>query len=211
MSDNQHYVTRAYLEKFIRPDSVQRVLYPYQKSIGATAAKGTKHLASADCFYVQNVSGELSNRLDEARKFLETKLFASGRRTSGALANCIYDDKFYPSIEQVLELATVAAFLHCGAPMTIHNTAMMGVFCNQAHALNTLKTKAAKEEYERSYGAAAEAKIAEDRQQILNGELIIDVGEENWKQQGFFSFKMAEVWMQHLTQMGLTICSAHRD
>lgn len=65
--DNQHYISKAHLDKFIHPSSPQKVLYPYTKGRGPQPAKGTKRLASADHFYRQIDAGQPTNKLDEAR------------------------------------------------------------------------------------------------------------------------------------------------
>lgn len=51
--------------------------------------------------------------------------------------------------------------------------------------------------------------IEEDRKKIWEGEIIADVGEENWKQLGFESFRHEKTYLDQLTKMGLTICRSH--
>jgi hypothetical protein len=82
MNDNQHFVSKAHLDKFVHPTSPQNVVYPYAKGTGAQRPRGTKHLASADHFYIQQEDGEPTNKLDENRKKSESLFFASGKNTS---------------------------------------------------------------------------------------------------------------------------------
>src|SRR6266849_7691399 len=131
MRDNQHYISKAYLDKFVHPASQQNVLYPYTKGNGAQRPTGTKNLASADHFYLQQVAGELTNRLDEARKKSETLFFASGKRTAGTLTKWVFDDGFVPSASDKIMLAGAAAFLSCCTPVQIHNADTIGLL--EAH------------------------------------------------------------------------------
>ncbi len=208
---NDHYITKAYLDKFVHPGSKDKVLFPYARGdrIPKAAGKGTKKLGSAESFYAQKENGEWHNKLDDARKFVESIVFASGKRTSGPLAKCVYDDDFSPTAEHRPILAGAAAFLHTGSPVQIHNTAMFGLFACQAHALNQLNTVDAKDLYTEAYGDDWEKKIQEDRVALLKGELVVDVGEENWKQLGFEAMQLQEMWINVLSKMGLTICGSH--
>ena len=209
MRDNQHYVSKAHLDKFVYPTSQQKVLYPYAKGKGALCPTGTRQLASADRFYLQQESGDLTNKLDEARKEREALLFASGKRTSGPLAKCIYEDGFTPSASDRTILAEAAAFLRCGSPVQVHNTAMLALMSEQTEVFNRLNTDQAKDEYKRRYGDDADHRLQEDREAFWEGRLFVDVGEENWKQLGFNSFQTEELWLNILSEMGLTICHAH--
>ena len=75
---NQHYITRAYLDKFIHSESGQPVLFPYRKGGGHPCKPtGTRQIGSAINFYRQRVNGSLTDALDEARKASETLLFSS--------------------------------------------------------------------------------------------------------------------------------------
>lgn len=134
-NDNQHYISRAYLDKFVHPSSSQKVLFPYAKGFGPLSPKGTKRLASADHFYRQIDEGKLTNKLDEARKQSETLYFASGKRTSGPLAKCIFEDSYVPAAGDKMMLAGAAAFLRCGSPVQIHNIAMMALQCSKRGCL----------------------------------------------------------------------------
>ena len=129
-----------HLDKFIHPNSEQNVLYPYRKGSGSLRPTGTKHLASADHFYLQQESGQVTNRLDESRKQNEAVFFASGKRTSGPLARCVYEDDFKPTYDEKIMLAGSAAFLRCGSPAQVHNTAMLAVLANQIYAFNLFNT-----------------------------------------------------------------------
>ena len=208
MNDNQHYVSKAHLDKFVHPTSQQNVLYPYAKGKGACAT-GTKQLASADRFYLQQESGQSTNKLDEARKEREVLLFASGKRTSGPLAKCVYDDNFTPSASDRAILAEAAAFLRCGSPVQVHNTAMLALMADQAEVFNSLNSDQVKNKYRNSYGDDADQKLEEDRKAFWEGSLFVDVGEENWKQLGFISTQTEAIWLDTLSAMGLTICNAH--
>ncbi len=207
--DNQHYISKAHLDKFIHPSSEQKVLYPYTKGCGPQPAKGTKCLASADHFYRQIDAGELTNKLDEARKQIETQLFASGKRTSGPLAKCIFDDSYTPIDADKIMLVWAAAFLRCGSPVQIHNCAMSGVMASQMWSFNQLNTDRAKTSYTEKYGDNAEKMIEEDRKKLWEGKIVADVGEENWKQLGFESIGHERTYLDQLMKMGLTICSSH--
>ena len=70
MKDNQHFITKAHLDKFVHPTSKDNVLYPYVKEgVGPRSIEGHEvFLGSADQFYVQDDSGVTTNKLDEARK-----------------------------------------------------------------------------------------------------------------------------------------------
>jgi hypothetical protein len=209
MNDNQHYVSKAHLDKFIHPNSKQNVLYPYRKGSGSLRATGTKHLASADHFYLQQESGQQTNRLDESRKQNEAVFFASGKRTSGPLARCVYEDDFKPTYDEKIMLAGSAAFLRCGSPAQVHNTAMLAVLANQIWAFNSFNTDQLACEYRKRFGEDAGRKLDEDRKAFWEGGLFVDVGEENWKQLGFTSFESEKTWLEALSRMRLTICEAH--
>ena len=209
MKDNQHYVSKAHLDKFVHPNSQQNALYPYAKGRGALRPTGTKQLASADRFYVQQESGQLTNKLDESRKQNEAVFFASGKRTSGPLAKCVYDDDFTPTYDDKVMLAGAAAFLRCGSPVQVHNAAMLAALANQIWAFNSFNTARLACEYRKRYGEDAERKLEEDRKEFWEGRLFVDVGEENWKQLGFSSFESEATWVEALSKMALTICEAH--
>ena len=197
------------MDKFVHPASKQHVLYPYAKGKGAQRPTGTRRLASADHFYLQQESGTLSNKLDEARKKSETLYFSSGKRTSGPLAQSIYDDGFVPSANDVIMLAGAAAFLRCGSPVQVHNTAMMALLMHQQELFNRTNTDEVKEDFKKKYGDDADQKLQEARDALWKGEVFVDVGEENWKQLGFTSFQTEVFWVNALTQMGLTVCTSH--
>jgi hypothetical protein len=209
MSDNQHYVTRAYLDKFIHPATGQNVLFPYARSQGGRRATGTRQLASADNFYARMDGSGTTNELDESRKEDEALYFGSGKRSSGPIAKCIYDDKYLPNADDRVTLASAAALLWWGSPVQIHNTAMMALMANQMYVFNQLNTDYAKQLYAEEYGADAEARLREDREALLEGKLTVDVGEENWKQLGFESCSTKELFVNTLCRMGLTICLSH--
>jgi hypothetical protein len=209
MSDNQHYVTKAHLDKFVHPNTGQNVLFPFERGIGRRKATGTKQLASANHFYAERDGEVLVNRIDVIRKHAEARLFASGRRTAGPIAKCIYEDKYTPNPEERFALVQAAALLRWGSPVEIHNTAMLSLLCQQVFAFNLLNSEQAKEEYQKSYGDQAEERIQLDREALQTGDLVIDVGEENWKQLGFEAYKFEEVFIDAVSRMGLTICTAH--
>lgn len=207
--DNQHYISKAYLDKFIHPASSQKVLYPYAKGSGPQSPRGTKRLASADHFYRQIDAGKLTNKLDEARKESETLFFASGKRTAGPLAKCVFDDSYMPAASDKIMLAGAAAFLRSGAPVQIHNTAMIGLLCTQMELFNKLNTDETKRKYKEKYGDEADEMLYEHREALWKGNVLIDVGRENWKQLGFESFKTEALFLNGLMRMGLTVCASH--
>jgi hypothetical protein len=206
---NQHYITKAHLDKFVHPESTQTVLYPYRKGSAPCKPTGTKRLGSALNFYRQIANGSRTDALDEARKKSETLLFSSGKRTPSAMSKCISNDGFLPTNADALELAAAAAFLFCGSPVQIHNTAMHLQLLHQMDLFNRIGTKQAEEVYREQYGDAASEKLAEDRQQILDGKLFVDVGRENWKQLGFESFRIEGDVIRMLLGMRLTIVACH--
>src|SRR5581483_10224476 len=206
---NQHYITKAYLDRFIHPDSTQAVLYPYRKGGNSCKPRGTKKLGSAINFYRQRENGVLNDNLDEARKFSETLFFASGKRTPSTLAQCVFDDDFVPVEHDRLHLAAAAAFLFCGSPVQIHNTAMHLLLLDQMDAFNRLGSAEAAKRYRELFGEQAEEKLQADRQELLKGELFVDVGRENWKQLGFTSFQMEADVIKLLLGMRLTIVNCH--
>ncbi len=202
---NQHYITKAYLDKFIHPKAGQAVLFPYRKGGRACRPRGTKKLGSAANFYRQRENGRLHDGLDEARKISEILLFSSGKRTPSSLSQCVFEDNFVPSGIDKLHLSSAAAFLFCGSPVQIHNTAMHLLLLHQVDFLNWHSTEQARTSFEEKYGGDWEAKLEESRRECLTGGLIIDVGEENWKQLGFHSFKMEEDLLRLLGGMEMTI------
>jgi len=151
-----------------------------------------EEVRSAINFYRQISNGSLTDSLDEARKKSETLLFSSGKRTPSSIARCIFDDGFRPRKADALELAAAAAFLFCGSPVQIHNKAMHHLMLHQMELFNRMGTKEAEDLYRERHGDKASEKLAEDRQQILDGDLFADVGRENWKQLGFESFRLEE-------------------
>lgn len=207
--DNQHYISKAYLDKFVHPTSGQKVLFPYAKGFGPLSPKGTKRLAAADHFYRQIDEGELTNKLDEARKQSETLFFASGKRTAGPLAKCIFDDSYIPAASDKILLAGAAAFLRCGSPVQIHNTAMWALTAQQMWLFNQLNTDEVKQRYKKEYGDEADKMLHEHREAIWKGKVIADVGKENWRQLGFESFKTEPFYLDVLMQMGLALCTSH--
>ena len=174
----------------MHPESTQTVLYPYRKGSAPCKPTGTKRLGSALNFYRQIANGSRTDALDEARKKSETLLFSSGKRTPSSILKCVSDDGFVPTNGDALHLAAAAAFLFCGSPVQIHNTAMHLLLLHQMDLFNRIGTKEAEEVYREQYGDAASEKLAEDRQRILDGELFADVGPENWRQLGFESFRL---------------------
>lgn len=206
---SQHYITRAYLDKFIHPISTEAVLYPYRKGGNPCKARGTKKLGCYTNFYRQLENGELNDKLDEARKFSETLLFSSGKRTPSALAQCVFDENFVPTQSDRLHLAAAAAFLFCGSPVQIHNTAMHTLLLSQMEAFNSFGSEEVAKVYRERFGDQAEQKLKGDREQFLKGEVFMDVGRKNWKQLGFQSFQMEEGMIRLLLQMNLTIVECH--
>lgn len=208
MSDNQHYVTKAHLDKFVHPTSGQNILYPYERELGGRKPTGTKKLGSAEKFYIQIDNGLPTNKLDESRKADEAILFGSGKRTPSALSKCIYDDKFVPQQSEFNLLARAAAFLWWGSPLTIHNAAMLDLMASQIAALNLLNDEEMKANYTSEYGSEADKKLAKHREALLRGDLYFDVGQENWKQLGFEIARWEGLLIDTLCRMGLTICYA---
>jgi hypothetical protein len=127
---NDHYVMVAHLNKFIHPESKQRVLHPFRKGRNELGPKGPKHLGCAEGFYSQVLEdGTVTNRLDTGLKISENLTFGSGKRDCGVLARCIYDDVFFPTTEaERIEITHCTAFSYCRAPVQIHNVAMMHQF-----------------------------------------------------------------------------------
>jgi hypothetical protein len=206
---NQHYVTRAHLEKFVRPRSSQAILYPYRKGGGPLRPTGTRQLGSATNFYRQIANGVLSDQLDEARKASETLLFSSQKKTPSSVVQCIDDEGFVPRREHALELAAAAAFLYCGSPVQIHNTAMVALLASQMDLLNRMNTKEAHDAYVRDCGDDADRRLAEDRARVLDGDLFADVGKDHWKQLGFESFRNEGNFIRLLLDMNLTVATVH--
>jgi len=207
---NQHYITKAHLDKFVHPESMQPVLYPYRKGGAPCRPTGTKRLGSAINFYRQIANGSLTDALDEARKKSETLLFSSGKRTPSSISKCVFDDGYLPAKEDAAHLAAAAAFLFCGSPVQIHNTAMHLLLLHQIDLFNRIGTKEAEELYREQYGEAASERLAEDRRRILDGKLFADVGRENWKQLGFESFHLEEHLIELLLGMRMTVATCHR-
>jgi len=201
----QHFITKAHLDKFIHPDVGHAVLFPYRKGGDPCKARGTRRLGGAINFYRQRENGAFHDNLDEARKQSETLLFSSGRRTPSSLSQCIYEDAFVPSEQDRLQLAAAAAFLWCGSPVQIHNTAMHALLFFQMDLLNRLNTDEMQKTYRERYGEAAEHRLEEDRDKLLNGELVLDVGKENWRQLGFEAFQIEEVLIRLLLGMQMTV------
>jgi hypothetical protein len=203
---NQHYITKAYLDKFVHPRSPQKVLYPYRKGGKHSKPSGTKRLGSAQNFYRQKENGQPNDNLDNARKVTETLLFAGDR---GSLFKCITDERFMPTDVDKLHLATATSFLWCGSPVQIHNSAMFRLLHHQIDLLNWHNTEEAKQCYRDDHGDAADEKREADRQRVLKGDLFVDVGEENWKQLGFSSFQIQENVIHEMLAMRMTIVDCH--
>ena len=107
-------------------------------------------------------------------------------------------------------MARAAALLKWGSPLQIHNAAMIGLVAAQMELLNRLDTEEAKEVFREDHDEAeVERIIQKTRENILAGELRIDVGQENWKQLGFDSAHLENTIVQTLCQMGLTIYTSH--
>jgi hypothetical protein len=88
---------------------------------------------------------------------------------------------------------------------------MIGLFCIQADALNRLNTDEARSLYQQHFGDQAEAQLEHDRQELLNGDLIVDVGDENRKQFGFESFNYQRLWIDALMEMELALVSCQAN
>lgn len=211
MSDNQHYITKAYLDRFVHSTSGQRVLYPYSRAQGIRKAKGTKRLGCADSFFLQKDGSEVNNKVDEARKTIESQVFASGKATAGPLAKCIFDDSYLPNTQEIGELILAAAFLWWSSPVQIQNSAMITLLSYQADLFNRMNTEKAKAYYQEQYGDQATAQLKADREAVLNGELFVDVGEENWRQLGFSSPSDMAIVGEQLARMEFALCHSHRN
>ena len=203
---NQHYVTRAFLAKFIHPTSKQAVLYPYAVNEKKQKAKGPAKLACEKNFYKQEINGEWCNCLEKDREKLETMLFDGNK---GTHYECLHNEKFVPSAEDRIILCVMAAYLHAGSPLQIHNTSMMGLYSNQIYLMNRINSDDAEEIYKQECGNDWEMRLKEDRKQVLTGELVADVGESLRKQFGFESFKYQELWIQMMSQMSLSIVTTN--
>ena len=197
------------MDRFVFPDTAQKELYPYRKRGLPCRARGTKRLGSAINFYRQKVNGQLTDSLDEARKQSETLLFASGKRSPSSISKCIFDQDFIPDSSDRLHLAAAAAFIFCGSPVQINNTAMNLLLFHQIEAFNWFNTPEAASHYRNHYGTDSASRLAEDRQAFLKGNLFIDVGEENWKQLGFSAFELEKDILDILHGMTLTIVDCH--
>lgn len=209
MKDNQHYITKAYLDKFTHPESKHNVLYPYSRTQGSRKPTGTRNLGSAERFYeIYDGNGPI-NKLDEERKLIESALFASGKNSAGALAKAVYEQGFVPTPRERHELGRVAAFLRCGSPVQIHNTSMMCLMAHQVYLFNQMNSDLAKDLYRTKYGEQAEEKLQDDREALLQGTLCVDVKDEQQKQLGFFSYQSEELITNTLHEMKLTICTSH--
>jgi hypothetical protein len=208
MKDSQHYTTKAYLEQFIHPSNPQRCLYPYTRTFGRQREKGPKNLACSDNFYAHYRDGIKVNQLDEARKAFETMAFASGKYNPSPFAKCVFSDEYIQDEVDKMKLEITAVFLSLSSPVQIHNSAMQMLFADQMCLLNRINTNEAKQIYSEEYGDDGDKKLAEHRQDVINGKLFTDVGEENWKQLGLRIFEMFHIWLEPLGQMNLTVCHA---
>lgn len=206
---NQHYITRAYLDKFIHPSLNQKVLYPYERGRGACDPKGVKRLGSHKNFFRQIDQGEITDKLDRARDFTERLLFASGRSNPSSLAQCVFNDDFIPSAQDCLHFAAAAAFLFCSSPVQIHNTAMHLLLLEQMELFNKMNSDEMRAAYEKRHGEEAATRLEEDREKVLNGKLFMDVGEENWRQLGFYVFQNEKQVIHLMQQMRMTIVNCH--
>jgi hypothetical protein len=187
VKDNQHYVSKAYLDKFVHPTSKDKQLYPYLKDRGGKNPTGTRRLASADHFYVQHENGTTTNKLDEARQKSENLYFAGGNNAS-PLVKCALDDGFFPTASDKIIFAGAAALLRCGSLVQIHNAAMMALFAEQMELFNRLNTDDVMEKFKADFGDEADEKLQKARDSIWKGKVFAEVGEEHWKQLGFTSF-----------------------
>ncbi len=209
--DNQHYTPKAHLDKFIHPSSAENVLYPYAKGGHSCRPRGTKKLASYESFYVQTVGDGLTdNSLDESLQNAERLMFASGKRTTGPLAKCIYEGRLPATVNERLDLVAGIALMRCRAPVQIHNTAMQGDLSNQMWFLNTLNTDQARAAYIKSGIPAAEvdAEIEVDRRKLLSGELWLGI--EDQRQAGLESFQFTEMLAAALSQMRMRLIHVYR-
>jgi hypothetical protein len=157
------------------------------------------------------MNGTVTDALDKARTYSETLLFASGKKTAGSLSKCIFDDAFLPSEIDRLHLAAAAAFLFCGSPVQIHNAAMHLLLMNQIELLNKLASPETCERYRAEYGNGADQRLDEHRHAILEGNVRVDVGRENWKQLGFESFHLERMVIDELRGMHMTIVTCPPD
>ena len=158
---NQHYITKAYLDRFVHPASGQNVLYPYRKGGDLCKPRGTKRLASATNFFRQREYGTLTDKLDEARFESEVVLFSSGKRTPSSLSQCIFDDGFTPTEKDKLHFAAAAAFLWCGSPVQIHNAAMWMLVQEQIALFEKLNTTEARVLFFQQHGEDAAVRLEE--------------------------------------------------
>ncbi len=72
-----------------------------------------------------------------------------------------------------------------------------------------MATETAKDVYRESHGEEREARLKEDREQVLRGEVTADVGRENWKQLGFESFRLEPEIIRLLLGMRMTVMDCH--
>lgn len=208
-SSNQHYITKSYLDKFIHPNSEQAVLYPYRRGGMPCKPRGTKRCGCAIDFYTQKVNGVSSDQLDEARGINEKLFFSSGKRTPSVLSKIIYENHLAFDKEEKEVLAAVAAFLFCGSPVQIHNSAMLHLFAAQVDVWSKINLPETLAYYEERYGLEAKRKLEEDRKSLYEGGLFLDVEPECKKQLGFESFEQMELWIKCLSLMNLTVVECH--
>lgn len=202
---SEHYITKAYLDKFVHPKAGQAILFPYRKGGNPCKPRGTKKLGCAINFYRQRENGELNDKLDEARKVSETLLFGSGKRNSSSIAQCVFDDGFVPTDTDRLHLATAAALLFCGSPVQIHNVAMYSLLLHQMTFFNWHNTENAKISFQQLHEDEWEQKLTESRESALTGKLFVDVGKENWRQLGFEAFQSEMEVIKLLLGMRMSI------
>lgn len=213
---NDHYVTKAYLDRFIHPQSIvagNQVLFPYAKGGAVCRPRGTKNLGSAEHFYTQKLAdGRVDTALDEALQKAELYIFASGKRNPGMLAKCIFSDQLPQNPVERDELIVGIALMRCRTPVQIHNTSVMNDLCDHAEVFNQLNKPEARDACRKSPISDAEIEYAIDRvrQKFLNGELR--VGVEDQKQDGLESLKYVQTIFPVLKTMRLRLVkSFHSD
>lgn len=199
-----HFVPQAYLRPFIHPFSTQKVLHRYRKnSTRRYSPRGIRTIARIEAFYSQRLpNGSISNELDRAIQELETKLFASGKRTPTTWSKCVYEGHFPHSFSERLELAGCIAHLRARSPVQINNMAVLSYFCRQSHVYNLMLCPDY-EEYcvsnDNLSRDEARQRVQDDLRAIWNGDLFLAAEDE--RQEGLRSLAYAEDYIDILASM----------
>lgn len=213
-NDSQHIVTRAYLDRFIDPQKVaenDRVLFPYAKGGFPCRPRGTKRIGCAQHFYsYRRDDGSYDNSVDKGLQEFERLVFSPPESKEGAFARCLRDDDTPKSLDDRVVLAAVAAVMRCRSPVQMHNFAAYGDMCNQIWAFNMLKAPHVLAAYMEGGMSKedAEAAIDADREELLKGELRVEVSDE--RRFGLESLKHVQPVIETLMQLRMRLIRAYR-